>query len=99
MPGAGWNFVLFPERAATHAGQVDALYLFLVAICTTMAVLISLMVIFFALKYRRSKGRPAQQIEGNMVLEITWSVVPFGVFLLMFVWGAAVYFDAASPPK
>lgn len=99
MPGTGWNFVLFPERAATHAGHVDAVYLFLVAVCTTMAVLISLMVIFFSVKYRRSKKRPAQQIEGNIALEITWTAIPLGVFMLMFVWGAAVYFDAASPPK
>jgi len=99
MPGAGWNFVLFPERAATHAGRVDAVYMFLVAICTTMAVLISLLVVVFAVQYRRSRGRPAQQIEGNLVLEITWSVVPFGIFMLMFVWGAVIYFDAALPPK
>ena len=61
MPG--WNFVLFPERASTHAARVDALYFFLVAVCTTMAVLISLMIDFFAVKYRRNKLRPAQQVE------------------------------------
>src|SRR5437764_15402732 len=99
MPGTGWNFALFPERAATHAAHVDAVYLFLVAVCTTMAVLISLMVIYFAVKYRRTKKRPPQQIEGNLALELTWSIIPLGVFMLMFVWGAAVYFDAASVPK
>ncbi|MBV8208367.1 MAG: cytochrome c oxidase subunit II, partial [Acidobacteria bacterium] len=99
MPGAGWNFALFPDRAATHAGRVDALYMFLVALCTTMAVLICLMIIFFAVRYRASKKRPAQQIEGNTILEITWTLVPLGVFMLIFVWGAQVYFDAASPPR
>ena len=97
MPG--WNFVLFPERASTHAARVDALYFFLVAVCTTMAVLISLMIVFFAVKYRSNKLRPAQQVHGNNALELTWTVIPLFVFMMMFVWGASVYFDAARIPK
>jgi cytochrome c oxidase subunit 2 len=41
----------------------------------------------------------AEQIEGSLPLEITWSVIPLGVFMLFFVWGAAIYFAEARPPK
>jgi cytochrome c oxidase subunit 2 len=96
---SGWNVPLFPERASTHAAHVDAVYLFLVVLCTAMAVVISLMITVFAIKYRASKKRPAQQIHGNNVLEITWTVVPLCIFMLIFVWGASVYYEGSRPPK
>src|SRR6266404_4245580 len=60
MPG--WNFPLFPERASTHAARVDALYFFLVFICGFMAVAIAVMVIVFAVRFRRSRNPVAEQI-------------------------------------
>jgi cytochrome c oxidase subunit 2 len=31
-------------------------------------------------------------------LEITWTVIPLGIALVLFVWGAVLYFDLARPP-
>ena len=52
---------LFPEQASTVAGQVDALYLFLVLITTFFSLLIALLILFFAIKYKRTPGRKAEQ--------------------------------------
>src|SRR5439155_18564938 len=73
--------------------------IFLLILCGTMAFLISLLITVFAIKYRRSKQIAAEQIEGNNTLEITWSVIPLCIFMVIFVWGASVYYEGSRPPK
>jgi len=80
------------------AGQVDALYIYLVLVSTVMITLIFLAVAVLAVRYRRSAGHKAEQIEGSTVLEIGWSVIPFGVMLTFFIWGALLYFKERTPP-
>lgn len=81
------------------AGNVDALYIFMLLICGAMTVLISMAVIVFAVKYRKRRGHHAHQVEGSHVLEITWSVIPMGFFLIFFSWGAVIYFQERTPPR
>ena len=89
----------WPESASTSAARVDALYIFLVLVSATMTMLIFATLIVFALKFRKRRGRAAEQIEGSTVLEITWSVIPLVVFLSFFVWGAVLYFQERTPPR
>jgi cytochrome c oxidase subunit 2 len=90
---------LFPERASTIAGEVDALYFFLVGLSVVMAVLIATLVVTFAIKFhRRDPDQVGSQVHGGLMLEIAWTVVPFLITLVIFFWGAKVYFVMASPP-
>src|SRR5580693_4506108 len=94
------GFSIFPERASTSAGQIDALYGFLLVVGIGMTLLIFASVFFFAIKYRRRSDddRPAL-IAGSLPLEITWSVIPFLVMLIMFAWGTKLYFQNYTPPR
>ena len=89
----------WPDSASTTAAQVDALYIFLVLVSAIMTALIFATLIFFAIKFRKRRGQRAEQIEGSTVLEITWSVIPFAIFLSFFVWGAVIYFQERTPPQ
>lgn len=80
------------------SGQVDALYIYLLLVAGVMTTLIFLAVFVFAVKYRRKPGIDAHQIEGSTPLEIAWSVIPFGVMLTFFIWGAVIYFRERTPP-
>jgi len=40
----------------------------------------------------------AVQIEGSTLLEATWTIIPLGLFMVMFVWGALIYFRVYTPP-
>jgi|ERR1051326_6234839 cytochrome c oxidase subunit 2 len=93
------NFPLWPARASTGAGNVDALYVFLVLLATVMSFAIFIMITIFAVRYRRQKNRSAEQIEGSTALEITWSVIPLGIFMVIFAWGALIYFQERTPPQ
>jgi cytochrome c oxidase subunit II len=90
---------LFPEQASTMAVRVDALYFFLIAIAVFFSLLIAGLIVYFAIKFHRQKpdavGAP---IHGGMALEVTWTVVPLMITMVIFVWGSSVYFAMARPP-
>jgi len=93
------NFPIFPEQASTMARQVDALYLFLVLLTTFFSLLIAILILFFAIKYRRKPERQAEQIHGSTLLEIVWTVIPLGISMVIFVWGAVIYYHMERPPS
>jgi len=93
------NFPLWPARASVGAANVDALYIFLVALSVFTCVAIFTMILVFAVKYRRRPGVVAEQIEGSNALEITWSVIPMIIFLFIFAWGAVIYFHERTPAR
>lgn len=93
------NFPLWPERASTAAGNVDALFIFLLIVSGLMTLLIFAAVVYFAARYRHRRGVLAEQIEGSTPLELTWSIIPLFVFLAIFAWGAIVYFKSRTPPR
>lgn len=92
------NLPLFPEQASNVAGQVDSFYLFLVLITTFFSLLIALLILFFIIKYRRSPERQAEQIHGSTLLEVTWTVIPLAISMVIFVWGAQIYYHVRRPP-
>jgi cytochrome c oxidase subunit 2 len=93
------NFPLWPQQASSNAGNVDALFIFLVLVSAAMTLLIFISVIYFAARFRHRKGVLAEQIEGSTPLEVTWSIIPLGVFMIIFAWGAVVYFQSRTPPR
>ena len=93
------NFPLWPERASTMAGNVDALYIFLLVLSGLMCVLIYTLILVFAARYRKRPGHVAEQIEGSNPLEFTWSIIPMGIFLVIFFWGAVIFFQERTPPR
>ena len=93
------NFPLFPQQASTMAGEVDALYFFILAVSAFFAVLISVMCAYFAVRYRRRHATEVgARIHGNLPLELIWTGIPFVLAMLMFVWGASVYYKLYRPP-
>jgi cytochrome c oxidase subunit II len=90
---------LFPVEASTMAGKVDALYFFLVAVSAFFVILIAGLVIVFAIRYRRRvKDEVGTKVVPSLALEIAWTVVPLCLGLVMFTWGARLYFSQAHPP-
>jgi len=91
---------LFPEQASTFAWQVDALYFYLVAVSIAFTVPIVLAIFIFAMKYRaKEKYGSGAEIHGSMVLETTWSIIPFIVSMTIFLGGAIVFFNQYTPPE
>jgi cytochrome c oxidase subunit II len=91
---------LFPEAASTMASRVDALYLSLVGLAAFFSLLIAGLIVFFAIKYRRRSPREiGRKSHPSMVLEITWTVIPLMITMVIFVWGARIFFAMETPPQ
>jgi cytochrome c oxidase subunit 2 len=90
---------LFPEQASTLAPRVDNLYLFIVAITAFFGIVVTLVVIVFAIKYRTDDPLAVgARIHGSIPLELAWSIIPFLITLVIFGWSADVFFDLQRPP-
>lgn len=81
------------------APAVDNLYFFIVAVTAFFALLVVVLVIYFAIKYRDDTGlKVGAPITGSIPLEIGWSIVPFLVAMVIFVWATVVFFQIVRPP-
>ena len=81
------------------AGRVDALYFFLVGVAGFFSLLIAGLIVFFAVRFRRrTVDGVGARIHGGMLLEITWTVIPLMIVMVIFVWGASVFFAMSRPP-
>ncbi len=93
------NLQFFPEAASAQAGQVDAVFFFMVAVTAFFSVLIATLVVVFAVKYhRKHDDEVGVAIHGSLALELLWTIIPFGIAMVMFAWGAKVFFDLSRPP-
>jgi cytochrome c oxidase subunit 2 len=94
-----WNFPLFPDQASTMARQVDTLTVFELLVAAFFTTLISGLIIFFAVRYRHkaSVDRSKPPLEAGM-MEIVWIGVPLILGVVMFTWGAVLYFRIYEPP-
>jgi cytochrome c oxidase subunit 2 len=89
---------LFPAEASGISPYVDALYFFLLGMTIFGTAVVALLVFGFSIRYRRQRSPVATQIEGSTLLEATWTIIPLAIFLLVFVWGALLYFRIYNPP-
>lgn len=94
------NFPFFPQAASEQAGQIDALYFFLVAVTAFFTALVAVLVVVFAIKFhRKHDDEVGAEIHGSLALELLWTIIPLGITMVMFVWGAQVFFHLTRPPK
>lgn len=91
---------LFTDPASTLAHRVDALFFSWVGISLFFSVLIATLILVFFMKYRRRPWRMkgSEADVKTLPVEIAWSVIPLLITLVMFAWGASVFFDQSKPP-
>ena len=90
---------LFPPQASTLAADVDALYLFILAVTAFFGIMTTAVVIYFAAKYRTEDPlKVGARIHGSIPLELAWSIIPFLITIVIFAWASHVFFDLVRPP-
>jgi cytochrome c oxidase subunit 2 len=93
------DFTFMPEQAAAVSPKIDALFFFIVGVTAFFSLLIAILVIWFAIRYRRrSPNELPPPVKDSFKLELIWSGVPLLIVLFIFAWGADIYFGLARPP-
>src|SRR5690348_12328352 len=91
--------ILFPPEGAHTASSVDYFAAFMLVVSAFFTVLIAGLIVYFAIRYRRTPDNlRATQVPGSLPLEITWTVIPFLLTLVMFVGGTRIFVAAHHTP-
>jgi len=90
-----------PPQASTQADKVDWLYYGILGLCIFWFALITVLVIYFTWKYRWRPERPHAEPSPahHDALEITWTVIPSIIVVIIFVLGWKGYINLATPPQ
>lgn len=89
------GFHLLPRQSSTLAPQVDAVFLGLVVISTLVLVVVTLLLLRFAIHYRHSNPRANREdrikTRVEYMFEFSWTLVPALIFIGFFAWSAWLY--------
>jgi len=92
------NFPLIPEQASTFAPNIDLMFYTLTAFVGLFTVGITVVLIGLGLKFKAEPGRKSEHVE-NLHLELLWTAIPTVIALVIFAWGAILYFDYRNVPE
>ena len=96
----GSKVLLLPEQASSIAARVDHLFYFLVAVSVVFSAVIFIAICYFAIRYRRrSDLELPERVSAGWALQIVWCVIPLGLVLVTFGWGASIFFTENRPPR
>ncbi len=95
-PGGFW----MPVEGSTGAAAVDSVFSLVFWVAAFFFVLIVALMVAFVVRYRRRPGRLDAEASPshNTPLELTWTLIPIAIVIVIFVWGFKVYLDANTPP-
>jgi cytochrome c oxidase subunit II len=84
---------IHPTSASSIADSVDHLYYFLTAITLFFTFGIFTTIFYFMVRFRRRSPdeRPADT-KTHLALELTWTIVPTLITVVIFVWASSLYF-------
>jgi len=89
---------LLNAAASTQAGRTDAIFVAMLLLCGTVAIVLLVLVVFFALKYRRGRHVDRTPPRELRSIEIAWTVAPLLIFFAIYGWAARDYVTMADPP-
>jgi cytochrome c oxidase subunit 2 len=94
------NLPLLPYEDSSYAPNVDAIFLSLLLLCSTITLVIFAVIIGFCIRYRKgSKADRTSPPAQNKAVELTWILIPLVIFVGLFIWAGNVYYEMFSPPS
>lgn len=92
--------LFLPPQSSTLAGEVDALFNFVLYVSIVFFLIIVLGSAYFAIRYRK---RRAEQLDTapshSTALELAWTIIPVFLVFTTFFWGFKVYLKMHIVPK
>ena len=91
----------FPPPASTFVDDVDGMIVFVHWVSAFFFVLLTGILVYALFKWRRkTEDQPAaSNVTHNTPLEVTWTVIPLVIVMVIFVWGWKSARDMTIAPK
>lgn len=85
--------------SSPFSDYVDATFLTIVGISALVLLGLVVAMVYFVIRYSRKRNPQATNIEGNVPLEIAWTVIPIVLFMGMFYLGWEGYLKTVEVPE
>ena len=72
-----------PENVSTFGGEIDGIFYFIYYLTGAVFVLVMVLMLLFLFLYRHREGRRAVYTHGSTPLEITWTVIPTIILVVL----------------
>ncbi|RJP21910.1 MAG: cytochrome c oxidase subunit II [Candidatus Omnitrophota bacterium] len=88
-----------PPQASTTAADVDWVFQFIFGVSAFFFILIVTLMIIFIIRFKRREGvEPGAAPHHSMALELTWSIIPTIIVVLIFAFGFTTYMNMRIAP-
>ena len=89
-----------PEQASSISVDVDHVLSFILILSVFLTALLVAAILYFAIRYRRrSELEVPEPVRTGWPLQVISCVIPFGVTMILFGWGASIFFNENRPPR
>lgn len=85
--------------SSPFSDSVDAAFLFVVGVSLLVLLGLLIAMVYFVVRYSRTRNPHPTNIEGNVPLEILWTVIPLILFMVMFYLGWEGYLAMGRIPE
>ncbi len=99
LPLADWTTVGMPEAKSTIAHMVDSHIAFINIVCAFFFIAICIALTYIIIRFKKPAGEKAESdVSHNTPLEVTWTVIPMIIVVIMFCVGFYGYNRMIAAP-
>jgi cytochrome c oxidase subunit II len=85
--------------ASNYVSTFNTAFYFILIVSLLLLVGLTCTMLYFVYRYNKKRNPVASQIHGSLFLEITWTVIPIMLSLVMFYFGWIGWKPTNKPPK
>ena len=85
--------------ASNFINSVDSVFIYALAVSVFFLVLITVLMLFFIVKYNRKRNPKATNIHSSTWLEVTWTIIPTILVMILFWYGWVSYKEMENIPE
>jgi cytochrome c oxidase subunit II len=86
------------QAYANTTADVDFVFWFIASISTALLLLVTGLMVYFAIRYHRSRNPKASEVAEHPLLEVAWTAIPTLIVLAMFWYGYRAFLDMRRVP-
>ncbi|MEJ2421215.1 MAG: cytochrome c oxidase subunit II [Acidobacteriota bacterium] len=75
------------SSATSLTGSQEGVFIYIVSVCAAALVIVTVLMIYFVIRYSRKNNPHPEDVKGNVLLETVWTIVPTILFISMFYFG------------
>jgi cytochrome c oxidase subunit II len=98
MNSGGFTLSLLTPGASSISGRTDLLFTGMLLLTGFVAVGVCITMLVFCLRYRQGRRVERGTVERKLGIELAWTLIPLGLFIVVFVWAARDFVNLYRVP-